>query len=210
MFKLDNLNGHIPDDIIVDIATSATKFNITTPLRLAHFLSQVAHESGNFKRVYENLNYRLDPVLSIFKSDFDVNRNRVIDINERARAAKMIGHPDQIANFVYANQNGNGNEASGEGWKFRGRGYIQLTGKTNYLAFKKFIGEDVITNPDLVATKYPLASAAFFFNTNKLWKICDRGATLSTVTALTKRVNGGTNGLDDRIAKFNKFYDLLK
>ena len=104
---------------------------------------------------------------------------------------------------------GNGDEASREGWKFRGRGYIQLTGKANYEKFTKFIGEDCIANPDLVATKYPLASAAFFFDSNKLWSLCDKGASDAAVTAVTKRVNGGTIGLEDRIKKFKKFYDIL-
>ena len=104
---------------------------------------------------------------------------------------------------------GNGDEASGEGFKFRGRGFIQLTGKSNYSAFSKFIGEDVVANPDLVATKYPLSSAGFFFDSNKLWALCDLGATEDAVTKVTKRVNGGTHGLDDRIAKFKKFSSLL-
>jgi putative chitinase len=105
---------------------------------------------------------------------------------------------------------GNGDEASKEGFKFRGRGYIQLTGKANYTNFTKFIGEDCVANPDLVATKYPLASAAFFFDSNKLWAICDRGADDATVTAVTKRVNGGTIGLPDRIKHFKEYYNLLK
>jgi putative chitinase len=105
---------------------------------------------------------------------------------------------------------GNGDETTKEGFKFRGRGYIQLTGKSNYTNFTKFIGEDCVSNPDLVATKYPLASAAFFFNSNKLWSICDRGADDATVTAVTKRVNGGTIGLADRIKHFKEYYNLLK
>jgi putative chitinase len=97
---------------------------------------------------------------------------------------------------------GNGDEASGEGFKFCGRGYIQLTGKSNYKEFSDFIGEDCVANPELVATKYPLTSAGFFFNKNGLWVICDKGNTKEVVTSVTKRVNGGTHGLDDRIAKF--------
>ncbi len=105
---------------------------------------------------------------------------------------------------------GNGDESTKEGFKFRGRGYIQLTGKSNYSKFTQFIGEDCVSNPDLVATKYPLASAAFFFNSNNLWSICDKGSDDATVTAVTKRVNGGTHGLADRIEKFKKYYSLLK
>lgn len=210
MFKLENLKGHIPESVISEIPAVSLKFGITTPLRLAHILSQSSHESGNFTRTIENLNYKLDQVLNIFKHDFDVNHDKIIEASERQRAALMIGHPDKIANFVYANQNGNGNEASGDGWKFRGRGYIQLTGRINYVAFTKFIGEDCITNPDLVQSKYPFASAAFFFNNYKLWAICDKGADLATITSVTKKVNGGTLGLDDRVKLFNEYYNLLK
>jgi putative chitinase len=104
---------------------------------------------------------------------------------------------------------GNGDEASGDGFKFRGRGFIQLTGKYNYKEFSDFIGEDCVANPDLVATKYPLTSAAFFFNKNGLWSICDKGSTDDVVTMVTKRVNGGTHGLADRLAKFKVYNDLL-
>ena len=118
--------------------------------------------------------------------------------------------PEKIASRVYGNRMGNGDEASKEGYKFRGRGYIQLTGKANYTKFTQFIGEDCVENPDLVATKYPLASAAFFFDSNKLWAICDKGADDATVTSVTKRVNGGTLGLSDRIKHFKEYYNLLK
>jgi putative chitinase len=104
---------------------------------------------------------------------------------------------------------GNGPEASGEGYKFRGRGYIQLTGKENYTAFAKSIGEDTVANPDLVSSKYPLASAAWFFSKNGLNAIADKGANDATVTLVTKRVNGGTIGLVDRIKHFKEYYHLL-
>ena len=104
----------------------------------------------------------------------------------------------------------NGDTASGDGWKFRGRGYIQLTGRSNYTKFDKMVTESILDNPDLVATKYPLMSAAFFFDSNGLWSICDKGADDATVTAVTKRVNGGTIGLADRIKHFKEYYALLK
>jgi putative chitinase len=104
---------------------------------------------------------------------------------------------------------GNKDEASGDGFKFRGRGYIQLTGHDNYKAFTTFIGEDCVANPDLIATKYPLMSAGYFFDRNKLWLICDEGNTDLVVTKVTKRVNGGTHGLPDRINKFKKYISLL-
>jgi putative chitinase len=104
---------------------------------------------------------------------------------------------------------GNGVESTGEGYKFRGRGALQTTGKENYKKLGNFLGVDLIDNPDLVATKYQLSSAAFFFESNKLWSICDKGATSDVVTQLTKRINGGTIGLSERIKEFNEFYKLL-
>ena len=198
-FKLAALKGHIPDAVIAQIPDTAAKFNITNNLRLAHFLSQCGHESGGFKAVSENVNYSADGLKKIFGKYFPGNLNE-----------SYARNPEKIASRVYADRMGNGNEASKEGFKFRGRGYIQLTGKSNYTNFAKFIGEDTVANPDLVATKYPLASAAFFFDSNKLWSICDKGADTATVTAVTKRVNGGTIGLDDRIKHFNEYYNLLK
>ena len=103
-----------------------------------------------------------------------------------------------------------GNIQPGDGVKFKGRGFVQLTGRANYGTFSKFINEDCVVNPDLVATKYPLASAAFFFNNNNLWSVCDKGDDDATVTAVTKRVNGGTNGLAERLSYFKKFWPLLK
>jgi putative chitinase len=198
-FKLANLKGHVPDAVIAQIPDTAAKFNITTPLRLAHFLSQCGHESGGFKAVSENLNYGADGLKRIFPKYFPGALNE-----------SYARQPEKIANRVYSSRMGNGDEASGEGFKFRGRGYIQLTGKSNYAAFDKTVSEDILANPDLVATKYPLMSAAFFFNNNSLWSICDKGADTATVTAVTKRVNGGTIGLDDRIKHFNEYYALLK
>jgi putative chitinase len=197
-FKLDKLKGHIPDAVIAQIPDTAAKFNITNPLRLAHFLAQCGHESGGFKAVNENLNYSADGLKKIFPKYFPGNLNE-----------SYARNPEKIASRVYASRMGNGDEASKEGFKFRGRGYIQLTGKSNYTNFAKFIGEDTIANPDLVANKYPLASAAFFFDSNKLWAICDKGATDAVVTEVTKRVNGGTIGLPDRIKHFKEYYSLL-
>ncbi len=197
--NIEKLKGHIPDAVLVQIPDTAAKFNITNNLRLAHFLSQCGHESGGFKAVSENLNYSADGLKKIFGKYFPGNLNE-----------SYAKQPEKIASRVYGNRMGNGDEASKEGYKFRGRGYIQLTGKANYTKFTQFIGEDCVSNPDLVATKYPLASAAFFFDSNKLWAICDRGADDATVTSVTKRVNGGTLGLSDRIKHFKEYYNLLK
>ena len=198
-FKLEKLKGHIPDAVIAQIPDTAARFNITTPLRLAHFLAQCGHESGGFKAVKENLNYSAKGLMGIFKKYFPT----------ATMATAYERQPEKIANRVYASRMGNGNEHSGDGYKFRGRGYIQLTGKENYTIFDATVPENIVADPDLVATKYPLASAAFFFNSNKLWTICDQGATPNVVTAVTKRVNGGTIGLADRVKHFIEYYKLL-
>jgi putative chitinase len=197
-FKLDKLKGHVPDAVIAQIPDTAAKFGITNVLRLAHFLSQCGHESGGFKAVNENLNYSADGLKKIFPKYFPGN------ISE-----SYARNPEKIANKVYSSRMGNGDESSGDGWKYKGAGYIQLTGKSNYAAFDKFVEDDILGNPSLVATKYPLASAAFFFQSNGLWSICDKGADDATVTAVTKRVNGGTIGLADRIKHFKEYYSLL-
>ena len=197
--NLDKLKGHVPDAVIAQLPDTITKFELNTPLRLAHFLAQAGHESGGFKAVNENLNYGAKGLLGIFKKYFPTPE----------KAALYERKPETIANLVYGGRMGNGPEASGEGYKFRGRGYIQLTGKDNYVAFGKAINEDLTANPDLVATKYPLLSAAWFFNKNGLHKIADEGANEATVTKVTKRVNGGTIGLADRLKHFNEYYKLL-
>lgn len=197
--KLEKLKGIIPDTLLAQIPDTAKIFNITTPLRLAHFLAQCAHESGDFKHVRENLNYSADGLKKTFGKYFPGNLNE-----------SYARKPEKIANRVYGNRMGNGNETSGDGYKYSGKGYIQLTGKENYALFDKYVDDDIINNPDLVATKYPLMSAAFFFEKNKLWSICDKGSDYKTIVAVTKRVNGGTIGLEDRVQKFNKFYNLLK
>jgi putative chitinase len=196
--NLDKLKGHIPDGVIAQIPAVQEKFEINTPLRLAHFLAQCGHESGGFKVVNENLNYGAAGLQSIFKKYFTP-----------VSAKEFERKPEKIANIVYANRMGNGNQASGEGWKFRGRGYIQLTGKDNYTAFDKAVEDDILANPDLVATKYPLLSAAWFFHKNGLHKIADEGATDAVVTKVTKRVNGGTIGINDRIRHFKEYHGLL-
>lgn len=196
--KLDKLKGHLPDVVFYQIPDVIIKFNCNTPLRLSHFLSQCSHESVNFKAVLENLNYSSDGLKKIFGKYFPGDLSSSYSKN-----------PEKIASRVYANRMGNGDEESKEGYKFRGRGYIQLTGKDNYLKFSKFIGEDCVLNPDLVSSKYPLSSAAFFFDSNNLWAICDKGSSDSVITSVTKKVNGGTLGLSDRIKHFREFYDLL-
>lgn len=193
------LKGHVPDSVIEQVPMIAEKFGINTIARLAHFLSQAGHESGGFKITTENLNYSAKGLRGIFGKYFPTDEI----------AAQYERKPEKIANKVYANRMGNGDEASGEGYKFRGRGFIQLTGKENYTSFDKTVDDDILANPDLVATKYPLASAAWFWNKNGLNAIADTGVTDDVATKITKRVNGGTIGLDDRLKHFHEFHTLL-
>ena len=197
---ISKLKGHVPDAVIAQIPEVMEKFQINTPLRLCHFLAQCGHESGNFKAVNENLNYGAKGLLGLFKKYFPTE----------AKAKEYERKPEKIANLIYGGRMGNGPEASGEGYKFRGRGYIQLTGKDNYSAFDKVVAEDIVAHPDLVATKYPLLSAAWFWNSRKLNELADKGANDAEVTSITKKVNGGKIGLEDRIKHFKEFYTLLK
>jgi putative chitinase len=172
-----------------------------TPERAAHFFAQTAHESGNFKAFAENLNYGASGLTTTFKKYFPTTEKALL--YERK--------PEKIANLVYGNRMGNGDEASGEGFKFRGRGALQLTGKDNYKVFSEYLkNPEIMTNPDLVATEFAFESAIFFFDRNKLWDICDKGVNKDTILALTKRINGGTHGLADREEKTLKYYGFLK
>jgi putative chitinase len=197
--NIQNLKGHIPDAIIAQLKDVMDKFKINTVFRLSHFIGQAMHESGNFKKLNENLNYSGDRLMVIFPKYF---KGKDVSLYNR--------NPQKIANLVYGSRMGNGNEASGEGYKFHGRGAFQLTGKSNYIALGKAIGEDLVTNPDLVATKYSLLSAAWFFSTNNLNVVADKGITKDVITSVTKKINGGTIGLEERIKETNLIYNLIK
>ena len=197
--KLEKLKGHIPDSVISQIPETAAKFQINTPIRLAHFLAQCGHESGGFRVTQENLNYSAKGLMGIFKKYFPTQQ----------LAESYQRQPQKIANKVYASRMSNGSEASGDGFRFRGRGYIQLTGRANYTAFGKAINEDIVNNPDVVSGKYALLSAAWFWSTNGLNRLADGGSTDAVVTSITKRVNGGTIGLADRIKHFKEYFHLL-
>lgn len=196
--KLDALTGHVPDAVIGQIPDCAAKFNINSALRLAHFLAQCGHESGGFKATQENLNYSSDGLKKTFPKYFPDNL-----------ADSYAKQPEKIASRVYAGRMGNGDEASKEGYIYRGRGYIQLTGKDNYSAFDKSVDDDILNSPDLVSATYALLSAAWFWNSRSLNASADKGSSDAVVTEITKKVNGGTIGLDDRINHFKEFYALL-
>lgn len=194
-------NGLTSDGVIGKKSLLKMKevFGIDTNEELAHFVGQCAHESGNFSVDTENLNYSADGLLRIFSKYFKAN----------ATALKYARKPEQIANYVYANRNGNADEKSGDGWKYRGRGAIQLTGKSNYISFSKFIGNPLIMDqPDLVSTKYFFESAIFFFKQHNLFRLC-KTVSNESIKNVTLKVNGGTNGLEDRIEKTKLYYKIL-
>jgi putative chitinase len=179
---------------------AAMAFYKFTPIRAAHFFAQTAHETGGFKAFSENLNYSAQGLQGTFGKYFPGNLEE-----------SYARNPEKIANRVYADRMGNGNEASGDGWKYRGRGALQLTGKSNYKAFADYLKKpEIMDNPDLVATTYSFESALFFFDKNKLWSICDQGINDAAILALTKRINGGTHGLEDRKTKTYKYYEYVK
>lgn len=189
------LRQHLPENVYCQILDVVIKYKINTPLRLAHFLAQCHHESNGFKVVEENLNYSEQGLLKTFKKYFTPEQ------------AKEYAHNKvKIASRVYANRMGNGDEASQEGWLYRGRGYIQLTGKDNYAALDKQIPGDIIKNPDLVATSYPMLSAAWFWDHNKINEVIDNDGSVSDVT---RKVNGGMNGYEERHELFEHYSEIL-
>lgn len=165
--------------------------------QLAHFLGQTNHESAGFTVSQENLNYSKDGLMRVFKTHFTP---------ETAELSQK--KPQIIANTVYASRYGNGVFASGDGYKYRGRGAIQTTFKDNYKAFSDFIKEDCVDNPDLVSGKYFFESAIFFFAKNGIFKWCNN-VSVESITKVTKRINGGTNGLPDRMAKTMEYYKQI-
>ncbi len=193
--QLQKVISKASDELVNSINSTAEKCQIDTKERLTAFIAQMAHESGEFVFTTENLNYSAEALVSVFGKYFTP-----------ASAGAFARKPEAIANRVYANRMGNGNEASGEGFKFRGRGYIQLTGKSNYQAFSDFAGVDFVANPELVATApYNVLSAGWFWKTNTLNDLADKGDFIG----ITKRINGGTNGLAHRQAYFDKLKSAL-
>ena len=194
MIDCTKVKDILPGNVYAELEGVCTKYKIVTPARLAHFLAQCDYESGHFTHVSENLSYSLEALLRVFPKYFNIGN-----------VESYVHKPVEIAARVYANRMGNWDEASHEGWLYRGRGYIQLTGKDNYAAFDATVNDNLILNPDMVGTKYALESAAWFWNKNGLNALADK----DDVTAVTKRINGGTIGLDDRIKHTNEFKHIL-
>ena len=189
----------VPSHIKAEIWPVMRKFSINTIERLSHFLAQCAQESGSFKAVSENLNYSVSGLKKTFPRYFK-------DKDPKAYSKA----PQALANYVYSNRLGNGSEASGDGWRYRGRGYIQLTGKSNYRAFDAFVDDDILVGgPDLVATKYPLLSAAWFWSVNKINNLADGGIDIDDIRRVTEKVNGGHKGLHERIMLTHRYHSEL-
>jgi predicted chitinase len=197
MLKEMGVANEDAEQYIDDLEKTLPRYGIVDSRgRVAHFFAQVLHESGCMRYDMENLNYSAKALRAVFGKYFKT----------KADADAYARQPEKIANRVYGNRMGNGAESSGDGWKYRGRGLIQLTGKSNYRAFAKWVGDDrVIEDPDLVATEYAVHSAVFFWDKNNLNKIADK----DDVVALTKRINGGVNGLSHRKELLNNANGLL-
>jgi predicted chitinase len=197
MLKEMGVSSADAEQYIHDFEATLPRYGIAdSKARLAHFFAQVLHESGCLRFDMENLNYSADALRRVFGKYFPTQE----------LADAYARRPEKIANRVYANRMGNGDEASGDGWKYRGRGLIQLTGKSNYQAFAEWIGDPrIVADPDLVSSEYAVQSAVFFWDRNKLNTVADR----DDVTELTRRVNGGENGLAHRRELLNKARGLL-
>jgi len=183
------------DKWLIPLEFTCEKFDINTPERVAGFLAQIGHESGGFRFTSENLNYRADALTRVWPSRFPPGV-----------AESYAMQPEKIANRAYADRMGNGDEASGDGWKYRGRGLIQLTGKDNYAAFSLDADNEALVNPDLVAEPELAAlSAGWFWKKNGLNALADN----QDIVGMTRRINGGTNGLDDRQMRYSRLISVL-
>lgn len=187
------------------IAACMSAFGITLPLRQAHFLAQTGHESAGFTKVEEGLNYRYGVLLAMFGnriSQADAMKYGRVDGGQNAHPANQ----KMIANIIYANRNGNGDVQSGDGYRYRGRGLIQITGKANYAALVNHLGVDIVANPDLLAEKRLAAmSAGAWWKNHGLNELADQ----DDVTRITRVINGGTNGLEDRKSRLTKAKGIL-
>lgn len=189
----------LPKRVLDELPSIIKNYQIDTPLRMSHFLSQCHHESGGFKSTTENMKYSSARLLQVFPRHFK-------SLDDTKGYAM---HPERIGNKVYANRLGNGDESSGDGFRYRGRGYIQCTGKNKYIILDNYLDEDIVANPDLIATKYPLYSAGWFWHSADLNSIADKGATFDVCEKVTKKVNGGKLGLQARHKMLVYYYQLL-
>ena len=197
MLQEMGVSSHDAEQYIHHLEEALPKYGIAdSRLRLAHFFAQVLHESGCMRFDMENLNYSAEALMKVFGKYFKT----------KEEADAYARQPEKIANRVYANRMGNRGETSGDGWKYRGRGLIQLTGRTNYKAFAEWVGDATVMNqPDRVSSEYAVQSAVFFWDKNNLNRFADK----DDVVGLTRKINGGENGLAHRRELFNKAHGLL-
>lgn len=198
--NLDVLHDLVPYQVLADLRSVMKRYGINNVFRLAHFLGQVHHESGGFKFTVENLNYKPATLIKLFPRRF----TDLLDAEFFARNHR------ELAIRLYCGKNGNRGAETTDGWDFRGRGFIQLTGRANYQEFARHVGEDVVANPDLVAKKYPLIVAGWFWSSRSLNLVADKGMGRGVIEQITKKINGGLNGLEDRVKQTQKFYKALK
>jgi putative chitinase len=204
-------NGLKPDGVIGPITyrSMMNKWKMSRE-ELAHFLGQTHHETGGFVVEEENLNYSAKRLIEVFKNKFDVNKDKWLSEQEKQKVYELVGNPERIANFVYANKNGNSNEASGDGWKYRGRGSIQLTGKENYFYFAKSVNDfQIMDKPNIINECYYFEVGLWYFNRRNI-KVYSKTVSLDTILRVTYLVNGGENGLRERVDKTKQYYDILK
>ncbi len=203
--KFQRQHGLVPDGIIGKrtLTKMLHVFNIQSKIALSHFLGQIAEETGNFNYGVENLNYSATGLQRIFGRYFPT----------RAKALEYARNPEKIANYVYADKNRRfplGNTQEGDGWKFRGRGAIQITGRTNYQEFADYIGDcQIMTNPEIVEKKYYWETALWYFKKRNIWSIT-KSVDDVTIKQVTRRVNGGYNGLAHRKSLTYHFWELLQ
>ncbi|MEM1258829.1 MAG: glycoside hydrolase family 19 protein [Bacteroidota bacterium] len=199
--KFQHNHGLVPDGIIGKFTLSKMRdvFGFQNPYQIGHFLGQVAEESGNFRFGEENLNYSATRLLQIFPKYFNAEQ-----------AKKYARKPEQIANRVYANRIGNGDFASGDGWKYRGRGAIQLTGRANYKSFAEDKNDHrIMDQPDIIITDYYWEVALWYFDIRGIWALTN-AMNIPTIRKVTKLINGGFNGIDHRIKLTKHFYQLAR
>ena len=203
-FTADQVEAILPTnnnaaDWFAALDNNLPTFNIETDVRVAAFLAQCSHESMDFTHLHENLNYRATSLIAVWPSHFNT-----------ANADRYAHNPEKIANCAYANRMGNGDEASGDGWKYRGRGIIQITGKNNYIACSNFLFNDtrLLDTPDLLENDMDVViqGACWYWQSRKLNDFADVG----DITGMTRKINGGLIGLDDRTKRYNNALAILK
>jgi putative chitinase len=217
--RVDRLKGYVKFTVIEAILKSSLVNNPPSLLELIHLLTQIDHETGGFANMSENLNYSAKGLIATFPSRFTIKTEDGKVIPEITKAEEYKHNPVKIANYVYANKLGNGDEQSGDGWKFRGRG-MGLTGKYNYIQFNEYlisIGKTQYANPVYSLINVPATvaidewfeSGIFFFEENKIWPICNRGCSNDVIAEVTRKINPPLVGLHNRIRRFERYKNML-